>query len=118
MFDIGDNILLKEFWEEISHEPQLVYSVVSKVTEGLISVTSGEEEAGLFWSDSLRAELWFDSVNDPDCVIVSAPLEIWRDEIIQKMGYDNVLIGLNWGEEEFVLTTGTINFWLLENNLR
>jgi Protein of unknown function (DUF2750) len=91
---------LLTFLEEVKHGER-VYVLESRISNSLITVSRSHERdrVGLFFSDSLRAELWMSGKN---CEVKMFSLSSWVDKVLPRLQADAVLVGLNWDEGNHV----------------
>lgn len=97
-FEEEEEEFYNELWDEVK-EAGGFYSLASTETGGFISGVRDNTMIVLFWSDSLRAELWANAQSKDDLKTVFVPLENFTEGVLKQVGNDRHLIGLNWAEK-------------------
>jgi hypothetical protein len=97
-FEEEEEEFYAELWDEV-REAGGFYSLASTETGGFISGVRDNTMIVLFWSDSLRAELWANAQAKEGLESVFVPLENFKEGVLKQVGNDRYLIGLNWAEK-------------------
>jgi len=113
-FEEEEEQFYNELWDEV-REAGGFYSLTNSETNGFISGVRDNTMIVLFWSDSLRAELWANAQSKTDLKTVFVPIENFTEGVLKQIGTDRHLIGLNWAEKRRFFNPEYLQELIIEN---